>query len=145
MNSQQLFNNTSHMEQIEISQDSIIASTRADIILGMPKKACQYHGICKIDPFEEIQDETVGLPANKAHATVCKTDNGDLVIQFAKERMHQRTFQRHFATKVFTVLESIAVPDFINEELDGKFWVKVGEYPIIDTPAYFQVNFLQNW
>lgn len=143
MISQSIYNNAGDIEHLQVGKDSIIETVNADIVLGMPKKGCQYHGICKIDPFEAIEDSNRKLPVNTVHATICKTDKDDLVIQFAKFRMQQVTYDKHFAKSEFTVLQSIEVPDFINKKLKGNFYIKAGNYPIQRRQAYYQVTFQQ--
>lgn len=112
---------------------------KVDVVLGRPSKSCQYHGICKIVSLQN--DSTKINKCCKTRSIIFFDEAMNLVIFFEKASITEKARAKHFDNKVFTIEESIQLPEFAIFALGENFNIKMGYYPITENDLYYKVIF----
>lgn len=125
--------------KLQSSQSAVCSNEQwlpVNIVLGMPQRNCQYHGICRIE-LDDLEDchcpERVG-----AGIRLC---NGQLEIRFRKGRMAELFHEQHFASGYFIVLTDYPLPEPIATLFTATPVIRRGVYPIRETEDYYLVYF----
>lgn len=131
--------NTNEKAQMSLYSNTT-TQVRAKIILGMPSKNCQFHGICKIEP-DGFFDYRQSVSTSYVKAIFVLNESKKLEIHFEKKELLPKVEQEHFSNKYFQILEEVKTPDFINKTLKQDIKIKVGVYSIIENKTYYKVLF----
>lgn len=108
----------------------------ANIMLGMPQRNCQYHGICRID----VEDDVESVCPHRVRARL-GFDGDQLQVHFEKETMPAATAEKHFACGYFIVLTDFTLPEFLQKYFPAPLIIRRGIYPVRETTAYYIVHF----
>ena len=107
-----------------------------NIVLGMPQRNCQYHGICRIE-LDDLED--CRCP-RRVRAGI-RYDQGRLQVRFWRERMPEALREKHFASGCFIVLTDYTLPEFFVALLRAAPVIRRGVYPILETEHFYFVDF----
>ncbi len=108
------------------------------VVLGMPSKNCQFHGICKIEP---MPDFNLTLPTHKTQARLVLNESQELEFHFKKSSLTPQITKQHFSTNFFKILEPVELPEFITLALKISFKIETGSYPITTDRENYKVCF----
>jgi hypothetical protein len=115
---------------------------RIEIILGMPKYKCRFHGICRIET-----DESDLLPEDitaccRSKGILFYQPGGGCLIHFEKASMSRRTRRYHFCGKWFWLREGIGLSDSVCSALNQyDIHLRAGRYRLVENRRYYQVYF----
>jgi len=119
----------------------LLPSVDINIVLGMPSKNCQFHGICKIEP-PLSQNSAMGVKPNHGiRAILSFNKRKELEILFQKKDLTEKLRAYHFGRESFLVLEPVNIPEFAARALGRGFKVSVGRYPIYEADSFYKINF----
>lgn len=107
-----------------------------NIVLGMPQRNCQYHGICHID-LDDLED----YHCSKRVGAALRYGDGRLQVRFRKGRMAESLREKHFASGHFIVLTDYTLPKPLQALLPASPVIRRGVYPIRETEDYYVVYF----
>lgn len=107
-----------------------------NIVLGMPQRNCQYHGICRIE-LDDLED---CYCPRRVGADIRLLD-GQLEIRFRKGRMAESLQKQHFASGHFIVLTDYTLPEPLVVLFGASPVIRRGLYPIRETEDYYLVYF----
>ena len=107
-----------------------------NIVLGMPQRNCQYHGICRID----VEDDVESVCPHRVRARL-RFDGAQLLVYFEKETMPAATAEKHFASGNFIVLTDFTLPGFLQEHFSRSLVIRRGIYPVRETAGDYIVHF----
>lgn len=110
-----------------------------DIVLGMPKHECRYHGICRLEKRDVVNQVS--------KTTCCNAATGQLFFPFPafclltvnKESMNKDTMFYQFGREVFAIQEGVSLPSFDAASTDDHWYLKPGYYPIQETEKQFML------
>ena len=108
-----------------------------NIVLGMPQKNCQYHGICRIDMDEEMR--ACSCP-NRIKAKMCLV-NGKLYLRFVRKYLPEITYGKHFASGYFVMLVDFQLPLDLQQFFQTDFIIRRGVYPVREMTEWLEVVF----
>ena len=110
------------------------------IVLGAPSKDCQFHGICRIEPLDQLTKAPPDLPENGVLARFCKDQlTKELTIQFRRESMTTFVYQKYFQTDVFMIPESVELPDFVSGFFRESYTIKEGKYLLKKGLTFYEI------
>ena len=119
-----------------IETDILIQAIK-EVHFGMPSKDCRNLGICTIVSITNSDYLSKDPTSEKGIAILSLRSNHTITCHFIKSSIRKETYEKHFSSPVFTVLESIQIP----AELAPYRRIKVGQYPIERSPFFFKVEF----
>jgi len=107
-----------------------------NIVLGMPKQRCQYHGICRMD-IDDVEDNHCS-PKIKANI---RYKSKQIHIQFWKEKISEVIAEQHFASGYFIVLTDFTLPESLQAIFNTSLVIRRGIYPVRESEDYYTVYF----
>lgn len=115
-----------------------------DIVLGMPSKNCQFHGICKINPSSNLDYEDFlcsnNYLKNSLKAVLHVDRQKNLIIKFDRNTITAFIEYEYLSEDLFVIAESIETPFFVNDYFGIPFRIKKGVYPVIRGEKYYQIK-----
>ena len=115
-----------------------------DIVLGMPSKNCQFHGICKINASSNLEpDDFMNSKTylkNSLKAILNLDEKKNLIIRFDCNTITTFIKDKYLKDDLFIISESIKIPDFASSYFRTSFEIKKGIYPIEKGVEYYQIK-----
>ncbi|PHN04788.1 hypothetical protein [Flavilitoribacter nigricans] len=113
---------------------------RVDIILGMPKYKCRFHGICRIEADEEELLEGCSTNCCRSKGKLFYHASGGCLLYFEKAGMSARTRRYHFSGNWFWLREGLELPESVCRalDLDGAYLLP-GRYRLLEDRRFYRI------
>ncbi len=106
-----------------------------NIVLGMPNRRCQYHGICQMD-IDDVENHC--SPKIKANI---RYKSKQIHIQFWKKKISEVIAEQHFASGYFIVLTDFTLPESLQAIFNTPLVIRRGIYHVRESEDYYNVYF----
>lgn len=122
---------------INLPSQCLLEGVDVDIVLGMPKHQCRYHGICAITRHR------AAVPIS--HQTNCPTVRGCLIqphpdfclLGFDRKSISAKADAYHFKRKTFTINEDVCISQVFKPPQSGSLHLTAGRYQIEKNADYY--------
>ena len=116
-------------------------SVKTDIVLGRPSKNCAHYGICRILPFESLENCAKNISSKHVSALLYFNKKEKLVILFDKSEMSKEIKKKHFSKLDFKLIESLVIPPFASDSLGRTYTLFAGLYKLKKKWNYYKIEF----
>jgi len=142
--SQRIFRMTS----LVLSRDCLLSffglalerARRVDVILGMPRHNCRFHGICKIEEHSISPLPTPDVCNNKVAGWLLRPGVSYCILLIEKGTLNASFEAYHFARRKIEVSQPVDVTPFYNEKGGRKFFLRGGKYPLRTTKDFYVLS-----
>lgn len=105
-----------------------LASLRADVVFGSPRRQCAGSGICRIVAWSDLAMRSVDCPQYSVH--LYKTGPTELLLELPLNALSTDQFDRLFSGPHFVVEATYRLPLSITRKFFGfRMEITAGEYP----------------
>lgn len=116
-------------------------SFKIDIVFGMPKYNCRFHGICKIDLDENDLVSPILPQCGRAKGWLLMPNLDYCLICFDKGSMTPATASFHFTRKEFEITNDLKFEPALNGQIGYQISLLKGLYRINEKQTNYSVLF----
>lgn len=124
-----------------VSRDNARPGHRVDILFGMPRYNCRYHGICKLDVDESDFRQPAPLSCGRGKGWLLLPHPAYALLCVDKRQLTVATREFHFSGSYFELPEAVPFGPDLAARFRVDHYLQAGRYRIMDKDTVFSVLF----